>query len=85
MYSSTISLTSTLGWRGGVVNTTSRPLYTGERPGSLCVVGSLGPGPVWSGVANLASHRDSIPGPSSPWQVAVPTELYNACHRNIGT
>ena len=24
------------------------------------------PGPVWTGAENLASHRDSIPGPSSP-------------------
>ena len=32
-------------------------------------------GPVWTGAENLASHRDSIPGPSSPWQVAIPTEL----------
>ena len=33
------------------------------------------PGPVWKSVENLATHRDSIPGPSSPWLVAVPTEL----------
>ena len=26
----------------------------------------LAPGPVWTGVKNLAPHRDSIPGPSSP-------------------
>jgi len=24
------------------------------------------PGPVWTGAENLAPHRDSIPGPSSP-------------------
>jgi hypothetical protein len=24
------------------------------------------PGPVWTGAENLASNRDSIPGPSSP-------------------
>ena len=24
------------------------------------------PGPVWTGAENLASHRDSIPGPSIP-------------------
>ena len=24
------------------------------------------PGPVWKGAENLAPHRDSIPGPSSP-------------------
>ena len=35
-------------------------------------------GPVWTCAWNLASHRDSIPGPSSPYPVAVPTELPGA-------
>ena len=33
------------------------------------------PGPVWTGAENLAHHRDSIPGPSSPQPVAIPTML----------
>ena len=36
------------------------------------------PGPVWTGAENLAPHRDSIPGPSSPWRVAIPTTLFAA-------
>ena len=31
------------------------------------------PGPVWTGVA--LPHRDSIPGPSTPCRVVIPTEL----------
>jgi hypothetical protein len=33
------------------------------------------PGPVWTGAENLAPHRDSIRGPSSPQPVAIPTTL----------
>ena len=33
------------------------------------------PGPVWTGAENLAPHWDLIPGPSSLWPVAIPTEL----------
>ena len=33
------------------------------------------PGPVWTGAENLASHRDSTRGPSSPQPVAILTEL----------
>ena len=52
------------------------------RPGSftpecdvLPIVQEAGwaPGPVWR--ARTRPHRVSIPGPSSPWRVAVPTEL----------
>ena len=32
------------------------------------------PGPVWTG-GKSRPHRNSIPGPSSPWSVAIPTEL----------
>ena len=32
------------------------------------------PGPVWTG-GKSRPHRDSIPGPSSPQSVAIPTEL----------
>ena len=33
------------------------------------------PGPVWTGAENLTAHQDSIPGPSSPYPVAIPTTL----------
>ena len=32
------------------------------------------PGPVWTD-GKSRPHRDSIPGPSSPYSVAIPTEL----------
>jgi hypothetical protein len=35
------------------------------------------PGPVWTGAENLAPHRDSIPGPSSP----VAQSLYRRSYR----
>jgi hypothetical protein len=52
--------------RGWLVNTTPRPLYPRDRPGTHCTG-------VWVGLrAGLdvceksRPHRDSIPGPSSP-------------------
>jgi hypothetical protein len=33
------------------------------------------PEPAWTGAKNLAPHRDSIPGPSSPYRVPIPNEL----------
>jgi hypothetical protein len=33
------------------------------------------PGPVWTGAENFAPHQDSIPEPSSPQRVAIPTAL----------
>ena len=32
-------------------------------------------GPVWTSAENLAPHRYSIPGPSSPYADAIPTML----------
>jgi hypothetical protein len=52
MYSATLSLTSAVvEW---VVNAVPRPLYPRERPGTLCIGGWVGPGPVWTGVENIA-------------------------------
>ena len=61
-YSSTLPSTSALdgGW---VVNATPRPLYPRERE-TVPIVKEAGW--VWTGAENLAPHRDSIPGPSSP-------------------
>ena len=55
----------------------SRPaaLYAGKDPVPIVRETGWAPGPVWTGAENLASHRDSIPGPSSPQPVAITTEL----------
>ena len=46
-----------------------------ERPGTYCTGGWVGPrvGPYRCGKSR--THRDSIPGPSSPYPVAIPTTL----------
>ena len=38
----------------------------GKYPVPIVQEAGWAPGPVWTGVENLAPHRDSIPGPSSP-------------------
>jgi hypothetical protein len=68
MYSSTLSLTMAL--EGD--NAVPRSLYPRERPGTHCIGGWMGPR---AGAENLAPHRDSIPGPSSPSRDAIPAEL----------
>ena len=73
-YSSTLSLTSALevgGW------STPRPGRFAPRKDPVPIVEESGwaPGPVWTGAENLAPTRDSIPEPSSPQPVAIPTEL----------
>ena len=40
---------------GRVVDVTPRPLYHRERPGTHCIGGWVGPGPVWTGAENLAT------------------------------
>jgi hypothetical protein len=58
------------------VGVTPRPLFIpGEDPVPIVQAAGWTPWPVWTGAENLASHRDSIPGPSSPYPVAIPTEL----------
>lgn len=60
---------------GWTVNATPRPIYPRERRGTHCIRG-------WAGLrAGLyrcrksLPHRDSIPGPSSPYRVAISTAL----------
>jgi len=61
-----------MGW---VVNATSWPLYPRERPGTHCIGGWVGPRAGLDGCGKTRPHWDSIPGPSSPQRVAIPTEL----------
>ena len=61
-----------MGW---VVNATPRPLYRRERPSTHCVGGWVGPKAGVDGCGKSRPHRDSIPGPSSPQRVAIPTAL----------
>ena len=74
-YSSTsiLSLTSALDGRGW---SSPRPgLFTSGKKDPLLIVqeASWTPGPVWTGAENLASHRDSIRGLSSPQRDVTPT------------
>jgi len=53
--------------RGWVVSFTPRPLFIpGKDPLPIVQEAGWAPGPVWTGAENLALHRDSVPGPSSP-------------------
>ena len=67
-------MTLALRW-GWLVSTTPRPLYPRERPGTCCTGGWVGPRAGLDGCGKSRPHRDSIPGPSSPWRVAIPTVL----------
>ena len=72
MYSSTS--TSALDW--GEVNATFRPLYPQERPSTHCIGGWLGPRAGLDGCRKSGPpYWDSIPAPSSPYRLAVLTEL----------
>jgi hypothetical protein len=46
-----------------------------ERPGTHCSGGWVGPRAVLDGCGKSRHHRDSFPGPSSPYRVAISTEL----------
>jgi hypothetical protein len=62
--------------RGWGVSVSPRPLFApGKEPVPIVQEAGWAPGPVWTGAENLTPHRDSIPGPSSLYQVAIPTEL----------
>ena len=50
-------------------------LPTEKRPGTHCIGGWVGPRADLDGCGKCRRHRDSIPGPCSPWRVAIPTEL----------
>jgi hypothetical protein len=46
-----------------------------ERRSTQCIGGWVGLRADLDGCGKSHPHRDSIPGPSSPWRVAIPTEL----------
>ena len=50
-------------------------LPSGKRPGTHCIGGWVGTKAGLVGCGKSRPHRDSISGPSSPQQVAIPTEL----------
>ena len=62
-------------YMGCVFSATPRPLYPREGPGTHCIGGWVGLRAGLDGCGKSRPHRDSIPGPSSPQRVAVPTEL----------
>ena len=51
-----------------MVNATPRPLYPQERPGADCTGGWVDPRAGLDGCGKSRPHRDSIPGPSSPYE-----------------
>jgi len=61
-----------MGW---VVNATSRPLCPRERPGTHCIGDWVVPRDGLDRCGKSRPHRNSIPGPSIPYQIAIPTEL----------
>jgi hypothetical protein len=60
MYSSTLSLTSTLVGYGWLTPRTGC-LTPGKDPVSIVQEAGWPPGPVWMGAENLSPHRGSIP------------------------
>jgi len=68
-YSSTLSLNSALDLVGGQHHAPA------ALPGTHCIGGWMGRGPGLDGCGKSLPHPDSIPGPSSPQRVIIPTEL----------
>jgi hypothetical protein len=67
-----------------VSSTPPAVIYPRERPGTHCTGGCVGPS---AGLdeRKISPHRDSIPGPSSPQSVAIPTELSRPTISNYNT
>jgi hypothetical protein len=62
----------------------SAALYPEKDPVPIVQEAGWAPGPVWTGAEYLPSHRDSIPGPSSPKSVAIPTEQPGPLRNSAG-
>jgi hypothetical protein len=72
IYSSTLfNLGVRWGW---AVNTTPRPLYPRERPGTDCIGGWMGPKAGLDGCEKSRPHQDSIPGPSKLF-ITIPEQV----------
>jgi len=74
MYDSTLALTSVVDGVSG--DTTLRPLYLLERPGTHCVGVWEGSRAGLDGRGKSRPHRNSIPGPSSPLRLAIPQDYH---------
>jgi hypothetical protein len=61
-------------WEGGQRHAAAT-LPPGERPGTHCLGGWVGPRAGLDGCGKSRLHRDSIPGPSSPWRVTILTAI----------
>jgi hypothetical protein len=73
MYNSTLPSTSAL---DGVGSQRHAPAaLPRNRPGTQCIGGWVVPCAGLDRCGKPRSHRDSIPGPSSPYRVAIPTAL----------
>jgi len=66
------------GWRGQRHAPTA--LYPRKRPGTHCTGSWVGVRAGLNRCGKSLPHRDSIPGPSSPWPVAIPTEIPDPRH-----
>jgi hypothetical protein len=60
---------------GRAINATIRPLYPRERHGIYSTGSCMGSRACLDRCGKSRPHRESIPGPSSPFRVAIPTEL----------
>jgi hypothetical protein len=75
-YTSTLSLTSVLDGRGWLTPIPSRfTPHPNKINGTHCTGGWVGPGAGLDRCRKFRPHRDSIPGPSSPWPVTIPIML----------
>jgi len=73
-YNSTLCLTRAL--EEGRWSTPRPGRFTpGKIPSNHCTGDSMNPRAGLDGCRKCCSHRNSIPGPSSPWQVATPTTI----------
>jgi hypothetical protein len=77
MYSSTLSSTSAIDGGWGGQRHAPAALPPGESPGTHCTGGWVGQRAGLGGCGKSRLHRDSIPGPSRPWRVTIPTELFS--------
>ena len=74
----------TLALDGGGWSSHPGCLYPWERPGTHCTGGWVGPRVGLDRCRKSRTHRDSIPGPSSPQRVAIPTTLPQPIIRIVG-